>query len=508
LVNYDLQLIEFLKSLDAEGIESEYEALRSALGRRPTLLEFYRGGASLRQLRQRFGSWVGFIQERGDLERDLPTGQEEFLRELETTAMTKSYKMVLLEAFQELDGWREAPTLERLAARSWEVLQRRRPLLADLPEEMSRAEQAPGADWERYWRSNPVNAWVGGNTRNSSASFRIEDGRLVSSLGVTEAQEELFAALVQEVVDYRFARYAERQSASEDNAKVVPITKARREMIEVPFFPNLRIACGHFAAGRDDVREYRRLGPEYGRLDPARHFVVKASGNSMNGGKNPIRDGDFLLMEWITPTSAGSITGNVIAIERQDVAGDDQYLLRNVVKGSAGEYILRAYNAEYDDLIATEELRTRARLRAVVPGIEMMLGQAVPREDIPALFGGEFNPGNWNSGQVVLSQKSAHVLLVTLSKRGRAISHRYVDHWIDDRTFHWQSQNQTSPTDKRGREIIQHKQLGLTIHLFVREEKLAGGKSAPFVYFGPVEYRSHSGSRPMSVTFELRYPNE
>ena len=38
----------------------------------------------------------------------------------------------------------------------------------------------------------------------------------------------------------------------------------------------------------------------------------------MNGGKNPIRDGDYLCSELVSPTNAGSNTGSVVAIERQD----------------------------------------------------------------------------------------------------------------------------------------------------------------------------------------------
>ena len=52
----------------------------------------------------------------------------------------------------------------------------------------------------------------------------------------------------------------------------------------------------------------------------------------MNGGKNPVRDGDYFLLELITPSRAGSITGSVVAIERQDDSGDNQYLLRVVTK--------------------------------------------------------------------------------------------------------------------------------------------------------------------------------
>lgn len=97
---------------------------------------------------------------------------------------------------------------------------------------------------------------------------------------------------------------------------------------------------------------------------------------------------------------------------------------------------------------------------------------------------------------------NVHVLLVTINKQGKADDHRYVDHWIDERTFHWQSQNQTGPDDKRGRSIIEHEKQGISIHLFVRETKLANGKAAPFVYCGPVRYVRHTGGKPMSVIFD------
>jgi hypothetical protein len=98
-------------------------------------------------------------------------------------------------------------------------------------------------------------------------------------------------------------------------------------------------------------------------------------------------------------------------------------------------------------------------------------------------------------GHVVLAQKKAHILLVTLNKQGRADEHKYMDHWIDDTHFHWQSQNATDPTSKRGDEIIRHAALGINIHLFVRDAKLAWGKAAPFTYHGRVRYQSHQGKQ-------------
>jgi hypothetical protein len=140
----------------------------------------------------------------------------------------------------------------------------------------------------------------------------------------------------------------------------------------------------------------------------------------------------------------------------------------------------------------TDEMRTLARLRSVIDPLELAVGDTFQREQIPAFFDEVFNPGNWHAGHIPLNKKKAHVLLVTLNKQGKADEHKYVDHWIDDDHFHWQSQNSTTPESKRGQEIIHHRAKGIVIHLFVRDGKLAGGKAAPFVYHGPVQYESRT----------------
>jgi hypothetical protein len=196
-----------------------------------------------------------------------------------------------------------------------------------------------------------------------------------------------------------------------------------------------------------------------------------------------------------------------MAIERQDRTGEDQYLLRVVNKQRDGSYVLVANNPDYKDLQVTpemaDELRTLARLKAVIDPLEFAVGEPFMREEIPRLFGAEFNPGNWNSGHVVLPECNAHVLLVTLNKQGKSEDHRYLDCWVDDHTFRWSSQNSATPENKRGREIIEHAKLGITLHLFVRETKLSGGKAAPFTYHGKARYKTHEGSAPMSVLLEV-----
>lgn len=87
--------------------------------------------------------------------------------------------------------------------------------------------------------------------------------------------------------------------------------------------------------------------------------------------------------------------------------------------------------------------------------------------------------------------------------RGKAIDQRYHDYFMDEGKFHWQSQNKTSPESKRGSELISHESKGITVHLFVRDNKLAGGKASSFKYYGLLRYLSHQGSQPISITWEI-----
>jgi hypothetical protein len=121
--------------------------------------------------------------------------------------MTKSFKMVLLEAFQELDGWRSPPELSALASQSLNVLQRRRSLLGELPEAL---RDNPGQQaWQAYWQINPIKAWVGGNTK-TAGSFKVADGHFTATITLAIDQVDTFTALVQELVDYRLASYEAR----------------------------------------------------------------------------------------------------------------------------------------------------------------------------------------------------------------------------------------------------------------------------------------------------------
>ncbi|MBR8841812.1 MULTISPECIES: hypothetical protein [Pseudoalteromonas] len=88
------------------------------------------------------------------------------------------------------------------------------------------------------------------------------------------------------------------------------------QVVQLPQFPNLKIACGHFKTGESSEMSFMPAPSGCGKVDLEKHFLAHARGHSMNGGKYPILDGDLLLLERITANNADSITNTMIAIER------------------------------------------------------------------------------------------------------------------------------------------------------------------------------------------------
>ncbi|MBL3591639.1 MAG: DEAD/DEAH box helicase family protein [gamma proteobacterium endosymbiont of Lamellibrachia anaximandri] len=376
--NYELDVIDFLNEVIRTlpvGIVEIYEQLKSVEQRRPNAVELYRDGVSFSSIRSRFGSWFDLVADRGGLDtaqqRVLNRHRPYFL-EVEKAAMNKSYKMVLLEALLELDGFIHLQTRRDLAVRSGEILLRRRPLMEmDLPnrfQDLAEVLTTRPGQWVTYWNSNPVNAFIGGNNNRRQPFFELDEDRLKPNFEMATEDRNIFRAMVQELVDYKLAMYMDRVP-KDTNSRALTESNSPAEIDtnwgEISFFPNLRIACGHFNNADVENETLVKIPPQY-RVDPSRHFIARASGNSMDGGRNPIRDGDYLLLERVDSEHAGSISNQIMAVERQDVSGDDQYVLRVVRKRGDGGYYLQANNPDYADFEAAEGMRTFARFRKVV----------------------------------------------------------------------------------------------------------------------------------------------
>lgn len=199
-VNYDLEIIDFLAQLSGNGPAKAYHALKSSLGRRPTLSEFYRSGASPKQVRKQYGQWWRLVRDEGDLTEAETTVLENhgaFLLEVELTPMTRSFKAVLLESFLEMDGFRNPPSIEQLALRALDVFRRRRAFITDIREDLRDLEKIDLQAWIKYWRGNPINAWIGGNKKTGTRVwFEVKGGFFRPTFSVIGSQVDSFESMV------------------------------------------------------------------------------------------------------------------------------------------------------------------------------------------------------------------------------------------------------------------------------------------------------------------------
>ncbi|SDX57797.1 Helicase conserved C-terminal domain-containing protein [Geodermatophilus africanus] len=131
------------------------------------------------------------------------------------------------------------------------------------------------------------------------------------------------------------------------------------------------------------------------------------------------------------------------------------------------------------------------------------------RDEALAAFGLEDLNGIWGSGVRWVHGDRADVFFVTLQKTEAHFSPTtmYADHAITPTLFQWESQNATAERSATGRRYINHREMGTSVHLFVRESKTADGTlgTPPYLYAGPMCYVSHTGERPMRVLWRLTH---
>jgi superfamily II DNA or RNA helicase/HKD family nuclease len=186
-------------------------------GHRPTALELALVYGKPFDLRAR-GGWFGFLAGLGLLsaeEAEVVELASEFLLWIEHGSYTKSYKLVTLSVLATAGGLRSGmPTSELATTCRWEIL-RDADLRADLSDAVSAFEDVgspTNAEWQQYWRKNPINALTG-SSAGSTPWFSEVDGRLRLNLTVPDRLGWTFDALVAEIVEYRLHRYLMQKKA-------------------------------------------------------------------------------------------------------------------------------------------------------------------------------------------------------------------------------------------------------------------------------------------------------
>ena len=119
-------------------------------------------------------------------------------------------------------------------------------------------------------------------------------------------------------------------------------------------------------------------------------------------------------------------------------------------------------------------------------------------------------PATVREGVKWLPEKLLDVFFVTLNKSDKDYSPTtmYNDYSINETLFHWQSQSTTAADSPTGQRYINHRSKSTKVLLFVREfksDRITGGAEA-YTYLGTANYVTHSGSKPMNITWKLDRP--
>lgn len=106
-------------------------------------------------------------------------------------------------------------------------------------------------------------------------------------------------------------------------------------------------------------------------------------------------------------------------------------------------------------------------------------------------------------GILKLDDEQRELLFVTLDKSAKQYSPTtsYRDYAISPERFHWETQSIASVDSDTGRRYIDSPRTGRAFYLFVRKNP-----DAKYAFLGPCSYESHTGDRPIAITWRLATP--
>jgi superfamily II DNA or RNA helicase len=211
-----------------EGLKAEFRRLQSELGRRPGLVDIERRARYPgRQYRLSFSTWLSAIEACGALtDRDRTLVGSKclaFLNELEKTPMTRSYKMVVLDAMLASGRFQSSIWLDELTAHFRQHFSKARFSRDIVGTDIADVMHVARSVLDAYLIANPINAWIGGNTTGPSPWFAYDAGtRTFSYIGPTAVDEAVFTEAIRERVDWRLETYLSRPGPGRNTYKVIP----------------------------------------------------------------------------------------------------------------------------------------------------------------------------------------------------------------------------------------------------------------------------------------------
>jgi superfamily II DNA or RNA helicase/diadenosine tetraphosphate (Ap4A) HIT family hydrolase/HKD family nuclease len=267
---YDVELVDILRMVTRVGARSALEdycrSYADERGYRPSALQAYKAGYNPSSARARHGHWFAFLDDAdllGEQERKVMRRYADVLAGIEKEPVTKSYKLVTLQALLRMDALRTGADIAEIAWTAHRLVTGDPRLLSDTSSaEMPNPASVDADTWREYWLSWPLSAWAGQLRGASTGWFRIDGRRFVPTFQVATDIGGTFDAMVEELVDYRLARYLFNKSNSplEEAIRLKVIQAHGRPILmldrehnpqlpegETPFVANDVVYSGNFA---------------------------------------------------------------------------------------------------------------------------------------------------------------------------------------------------------------------------------------------------------------------
>jgi superfamily II DNA or RNA helicase/diadenosine tetraphosphate (Ap4A) HIT family hydrolase/HKD family nuclease len=236
---YDVELVGVLRTLTRMGARSALEdycrSYADERGIRPSAVQAYEAGYNPSSARTKHGHWFGFLDDvdlLAEQEREVVQRHGDVLAGIEKEPVTKSYKLVTLQALLQMNALRPGADVAEIAWTTHRIVTGDPRLLADTSSaEMPDPASVSADSWRDYWLSWPLSAWAGRLRDASTGWFRIDGRRFVPAFQVASDVGEAFDAMVEELVDYRLARYLFTKSSPLEAAFRLKVIQAHGQPI-------------------------------------------------------------------------------------------------------------------------------------------------------------------------------------------------------------------------------------------------------------------------------------
>ena len=137
--------------------------------------------------------------------------------------------------------------------------------------------------------------------------------------------------------------------------------------------------------------------------------------------------------------------------------------------------------------------------------VPLLVHAQYQREEILAALDFPRKPNSFREGVWYSPTHNVDAFFVTLKKSEADYSPTtmYRDYPISPELFHWESQSTTSVTSTTGQRYLNGTS---TVLIFARQEQKNEFGTSPYVMLGPATYVSHTGDRPIAITWRLQHP--